>query len=476
MRTIEYLQKPQGAILEAFYLDRSRVSFIMGPLGSGKTIQSCQKLFTLICEQEPNAQEVRPSRWFAVRNTYSDLETTTIKDWLGLYEDLGAFTWGHPPEHVLDFMLEDGTNVQAEIIFLAMDRPAHVKKLRGSQGTGFWLNEVKELPRAVVDMADLRHGRYPSGATGGVEPTWHGMIGDTNAPDEDHWYYEMAEEIKPKGWKFFRQPGGLIKSDGKWVQNPMAENLHNLPKGYYINGKEGKKEDWILVNLANEYGFVVDGKPIYPEYVDSLHVQEVDAIPGRKILVGIDFGLTPAAVFMQEDVMGRWRWFDELISTRMGAKQFGEELHHKCQRDYPGYEFEFWGDPAGSGAAQTDETTPFQMLRVSGIDARPAHTNDPEIRREAVAEPLTRLIDGVPGLVISPRCKITRKGMAGAYCYRRIQVAGEDRFHDKPDKNQYSHPCEAGQYGMLGGGAGRKVMKSKNHSKPVVMKSNWSPL
>ncbi len=36
------------------------------------------------------------------------------------------------------------------------------------------------------------------------------MLGDTNAPDEDHWYYRLAEETRPEGWEFFRQPGGLL--------------------------------------------------------------------------------------------------------------------------------------------------------------------------------------------------------------------------------------------------------------------------
>ena len=69
-------------------------------------------------------------------------------------------------------------------------------------------------------------------------------------------------------------------------------------------------------------------------------------------------------------------------------------------------------------------------------------------------------MDGNPGFLISPRCVVTRKGLAGGYKYRRIQVAGEERYEDKPYKNKYSHPCEAGQYLMIGAGEGAAIINS----------------
>jgi hypothetical protein len=43
-----------------------------------------------------------------------------------------------------------------------------------------------------------------------------------------------------------------------------------------------------------------------------------------------------------------------------------------------------------------------------------------------------------------------RKGKIGGYQYKRVQVSGEDRYRDKPDKNKYSHPADAEQYMALG--------------------------
>ena len=119
MPQIEYITKPQGPVLADYMYSWCRVEAIMGPLGSGKTVQSCQKLFEGMCRQEPNNQNIRPSRWYAVRNTYADLLTTTTKDWLELYSELGKYSEGNkkPPTHTLDFDLEDGKDTQAGGIF-----------------------------------------------------------------------------------------------------------------------------------------------------------------------------------------------------------------------------------------------------------------------------------------------------------------------------------------------------------------------
>lgn len=471
----ELRTKPQGEVLGAYSSSWNRVEFIMGPLGSGKTIESCQKLFKAMCRQEPNKENIRPTRFYAIRNTYGDLHTTTIKDWMELFGTLGQFKGGgmEPPTHRLKFQLEDQTIVESELIFIALDRPDAVKKLRGSQVTGFWLNEVKELSKAVVDMADLRHGRYPSMAAGSVSPTWHGMIGDTNAPDEDHWYFKLAEEHHPEGWRFHRQPGGLFVEGDGFVPNPDAENIHNLPDGYYIRGMQGKAKDWIKVNLCNEYGFVADGKPVYPEYVDSVHCmsEEYQPIKGIPIIIGVDFGRTPAAGFIQYNPgFGRYVAFDELCTSDMSAASFAPELKSKLDREYAGFKFEVWGDPAGDGRGQATDDTPIKILRASGIPCRPTETNSPLIRRSSIINPMKRLaMDGRPCFLISPKCKMWRKGLAGGFKYRRVQVIGDEKFTDEPDKNIYSHICEAGEYGLQGAGEGRAAvqMAQKEGVQPV---------
>lgn len=458
MSDIDFLYEPQGETLEQYILSRVRRTVIRGPLGSGKTNASCWKGFRIACEQAPDAEGIRRSRGIAVRNTYSDLMSTTIKDWLDMFGDIGRYVGGgrEPPTHYLAFEMEDGTSVEAEVMFIAFDRPEHVKKARGLQATWVWLNEMKELPKAIVDMLDLRVGRYPKD----VPPTWYGIFGDTNSPDDDHWLYTLAEEDKPEGWCFLSQPGGVVRQGDRYVPNPYAENLVNLPPGYYENGMQGKKLDWVKVNLANEYGFVIDGKPVHPDYADSLHCKPFDVNPRLPIFIGMDFGLTPAAVFAQRKAMGGWRVHSELVATSMGARKFGEEIKRHIAVSYPDMDIrEISGDPAGDQRSQSDdEDTPFRILRAAGLEARPAPTNDTALRYGAVDEALTRIIDGEPGILVHPQCKTLRKALAGGYCFRRMQVSGE-RYADKAEKNMFSHVAEALQYLLVGAGEHKHLVK-----------------
>ena len=451
-----------GPVLCDYINDRSRVCVIRGPLGSGKTDASCQRVFTQMCEMPVQASDkkARKSRWFAVRNTYPDLTGTTIKDWLALFGDVGKMNMGNPPTWSCDFALEDDTLVQAELVFLALDRPDDVRKLRGAQATGFWLNEMKELDKANVDMADLRHGRYPGeGST--VEPYWHGMIADTNSPDDSHWLYKLAEETKPEGWRFLSQPGGVKKgADGKWVANPKAENLNNLPGGsdYYMRGCQGKSDDWIKVNLGNEYGHVSDGKPVYAgQWSDEIHISKypLAAIKGRPLLVGFDWGLTPACIVGQLMPSGQLRLLREIIADRAGVRPFIKQVVIPfLKAEFPDHKIksiEGWGDPSGV-AQDNSEDSAFSIAIGLGLEQlEPAPTNDPEARQEAVRYFLTgRLDNGQPAMLVDPRMTTVIRGFRGGYRFRRLQVSGEARFTERPEKNSFSHIADATQYLCVG--------------------------
>ena len=85
-----------------------------------------------------------------------------------------------------------------------------------------------------------------------------------------------------------------------------------------------------------------------------------------------------------------------------------------------------------------------------GFETEPAPTNDPTKRIDAVNSYIIKLVDGEPGYLLSKSCQMLRKGKIGGYQYKRVQVSGEARFKDKPDKNKYSHPADAEQYMALG--------------------------
>ena len=436
----------------AFHESPAFIRGLMGPIGSGKSVACCVELMKLATEQEPSNDGKRYSRWAIIRNTYRELLDTTTKTWFDWFpKELGTWRAGD-----MEFHMDVG-DLNIQFLFRALDRPDDIRKLLSLELTGAWINEAREVPRAVLDMLQGRVGRYPSMRDGKC-PTRNCIIMDTNPPDTDHWWYRLFEEEKPDDWELFKQPSGLRRG---------GENLANLPAQYYTRLKQGHDQAWIDVYCHGQYGFVKDGKPVYPEYQDDVHcLKEHPAIFKPKagatplIYVGIDFGLTPAAVMSQQLPDGQYQALTELVTEDMGALKFGELLAQHLRSEYSGCEFEIWGDPAGEQRSQADEKTPFKVLKALGIPARPAPSNDPIIRRESVAKAFTTMtMTGKPRLVISPRCKQLRKAYAGGYKYRRLQVSGDDKYMDKPDKNRYSHVAEAHQYLMVGAGEGRTLIQ-----------------
>lgn len=457
---IEYTAEPT---MVKFHLSDAFHRILIGPVRSGKSTGCCAELVMRARNQTPGADGVRRSRWAVVRNTYRQLEDSTLKTWMDWYRKLGEFNQ-RSMTHRVRFPEKDGSRVDSEIIFRALDRPEDVENLFSVEYTGAWVNEARQIPKGVIDTLGDRVGQYPAKKDGGC--TWHGLILDTNPPDVDAWLYRLAEEEKPLGklpdWDFFKQPGALMEVDGEFVPNPAAENIENLSEGigYYLKRCQSKGVDYIRVYYCGEYGFVEEGKRVHEEYVDARHCapEPFGPIEGLPIYFGQDFGLTPAAAFFQRTTRGQIRVFDEIATEDIGVQNYGDLLLvPKLQGEFADWKktgIEGWGDP-GAHRAETDEQTAFSILRAMKVPIRPASTNNPTLRREALALPLRRMIDGEPGLIISPDCVQLRKGLASKYQYRRLQVTGDERFEEKPLKNFWSHICEALEYGMLGIGEGR---------------------
>jgi hypothetical protein len=488
--SINFKYKPEGDTLKKFMKSDDFFRGLRGPVGSGKSVACCIEIFRRSLLQQKNAEGKRKSRWAVIRNTNPQLRTTTIKTWLDWFpEDTwGNFAWSVPYTHRILV-----GELDVEVIFLALDRPEDVKKLLSLELTGVWVNEAREIPKSIIDACTMRVGRFPSMREGGA--SWYGVIADTNAPEEDHWWPIMAADvpvpdhisrdealmlIKPDNWSFYTQPPALLENKGKdgfitgYEDNKKSENKKNLTEKYYENIIRGKTKGWIDVYVLNKLGSIEEGKPVYHSFKEELHItkNKIDLIPGQPIWIGVDFGLTPAAVFGQRTTTGKWNIINELVCFEMGVIRFSELLRGEIAKLYKGYEVMIYGDPAGDFRSQTDERTPFQIMRNCGLKAIPAPSNDVALRIEAVDSTLSRLVDGSPGFNMSTDCINLKKGFNGGYHYRRLQVSG-DRYDEKPLKNRYSHVHDALQYLMMGAGEGRTMMSGKIQTQPTVAKKQW---
>jgi hypothetical protein len=219
--------------------------------------------------------------------------------------------------------------------------------------------------------------------------------------------------------------------------------------------------------VNGEYVFVKDGRPVWPEYDDvTMSVEGLTHDEDAPIVIGLDFGLTPAAVFGQRGADGQWRIFYELVTDDMGLERFGQMLLYELNTRFKGCEPMIWGDPAGSARDQIFEVTSFDHLRTLGLNAKPTSSNDFMVRREAGAAPMTRLVHGKPGLQVDASCRRLRKALAGGYHFKRVGISGGmDRFRDAPNKDQNSHVGDAFGYLLLGGGEHRRLTRGGFQSK-----------
>lgn len=457
-----------------FHASEAFVRGIKGPIGSGKSVACVMEILRVAMQQAPDENGIRPTRWAVIRNTYPELKSTTIKtyqDWMD--QDFAPIKWDAPITSVINLPLPDGTRIECEVLFLALDKPKDVKKLLSLELTGAWINEAREVDLTIVNAATSRVGRYPAKRRAPI--SWAGVIMDTNPPDDDHWWYRYAVndewKIVQEGcedlgeWEFFDQPGALLAETDpvsgkitKFMPNPKAENVRHQPLGYkyWFQQLGGKDSEWIKAMVLGQYASIFDGKPVYDgSFNETLHCSEhsLELYKGIPIRLGWDFGLTPSCIVGQLSPNGQLRILREYVCERGGIRQFAQQVVKPALlNEFHGYAIISHGDPAGAAAMQVDEElTCIGELCGMGIPTEEASTNDFMPRRQAVMNVLNRIVDGRPGMIIDPSCKILRRGFNGGYKFDRVQIAGSvSRFKDKPSKNQFSHPHDALQYLCLG--------------------------
>jgi hypothetical protein len=332
-------------------------------------------------------------------------------------------------------------DVECEIMFRALDDSDDVANLNSLELTFAWFNECRDINPDIVDAMSKRIGRFPSAKDGG--PTWFGMWGDTNPPTMDTWWYYQMEHLdstdgvspNDNGWDVFKQPSGRSQD---------AENIENLPEGYYDT--QGRSDEYIRVYIDGEYGLSTAGQPVYKYFRPDYHMADQTLQPiingVRPIIIGMDLGLTPAAVIGQQDPRGRILILDEAVSFDMGIQRFVRTvLKPLITERFSAAPILVISDPAGIQRAQTDERSAVDIIKAEGFRVMPAKTNNVSARLSAVDDFLMRQVDGDSAFLVDPRCTRLKAAMMGGY-----------RFHKKNgniEKNKHSHVAEALQYLML---------------------------
>ncbi len=492
---------PAGPTSRAFLRSKSPIRVIQGPIESGKSVTSAMALYAAICTMPRWKDGKRRSRWLVTRSTYPELRGSTVETFLYWFPPEkyahpggGKFYESEPYVYEMRFL-----DVEADIIFEAYpdDKDETIARLRSKEYTGAWANETQYNTRRLFFEIASRTGRFPPKKelpAGMSLKQW--LIADHNAPPtDDHWILRMRGDVllpesmpddersqyaKPDNVEFFHQPPALIERftpDRKkllgYDVNPAAENLRNMAPNRYIELTGGRSKAEIDRDLMGRVVKIQVGEPVFPEARRELHVAaaEIPVMPGAHVTVGMDFGRTPTAVFMQQ-INNRWIVLDEIVCFNKGTKAFAPMVTAKLQERFPDCPYSAWGDPSGGWQGQNDDSTPFLILAAEDIICRaPALKDQPQRRIEAAANCLTTLIDGQPRILIDPvHCPhLIAAVIDGGYVFAVSSAADGTRLIKQPVKNEHSHVAEGWQYGLWGGGEVKGILTPANSNRRTIV-------
>jgi len=384
---------------------------------------------------------VRRSRAIWVRNTREQLRDTSIPDFMKWIPEgvMGSFL-----KTEYKFVIKVG-DIECEVLFRGLDDANDVRRLLSLQASFFIFDEFREIHPDIYNAAQGRLGRYPDKMMNGVgcqtddgKPNAH-LWGMTNPPDQDTFWEELLSN-PPENVHVTIQPSGLA---------PEADWTQFLPDDYYDNLAHGKTEDWKAVYIHAEFGKSLSGQPVFRSFNRKEHTSSETITPmysDAPLLIGIDAGLTPAAVIGQVIYDGRLVIYDSIISEDMGALRFvREKLKPLLANKFPGRSSLVIIDPAAFQRAQTDERTVADIYRAEGFSIKAAKTNSVAARLAAVEKYMTRIVDGKYGLMIDhDAANSLVQGLAGKYRYKINTKGIKD---EKPEKSHpWSDVADAFQY------------------------------
>lgn len=463
---LDYAPPP---VLRQFMRSDQRIRIVRGPVGSGKSTAMVMELLRRAIEQQPDEDGKRRTRMVIVRNTLKQIKSTCL---VTIQKTLRNLVKLRVSDDMVQIRLGD---IESDWIMLPLDTPENVQRLLSLEVTAAWVSECREIdPQLVMDIYS-RCGRYPSNLGGGVNPTWYGLIAESNSFRKDSPWYEKLENNLPSNWEYFIQPGAF--DDG-------AENVENLPDTYYQDLIEANTEEWAEMYIHNRYGESLDGQAVYKNSFNrKFHVASgpLKPNPMMPLVIGMDFARWPAAVLGQIDPRGRLLVYAELECENTGVEKFAREhllplLHSSRFAGIPCYVV---GDPSGVSRGEVGEESVFDALKRIGFLAYPAMTNNIEPRIRSVEKYLLQQRDGGAALLVDPGCVKLIDGFVSKYRFRK-KKSGE--FEDKPDKaaRPWADLHDALQYLALGtaktiyGKAMLKLDRSRAEPQQRISPAAWT--
>lgn len=448
------------------HADDSLVQGVVGPYRSGKSTGSMIDLVISALKIPHCLDGKRRARLLIARNTYPELRSTCVSTWENWFGGLGQVKSREKPymEYFHKFNDKYG-EFFLHVLFLAFDGEHDIKKLKSFETSFALLEEAIELEGIVYTHAKARIGQWPTKQM--CDKKINGkLIMPTNPPNDLNWLHTLMEVEKPEKHKLFKQPAALLWNEkGELIENPDAENIENLSKGYdyYFDTAIGQTKEFIKVFIMGHYGTLRAGKPIYPDYNDDWHAVDDIAIDRNyPVKLKADYGTRAPALLICQYVDGQLRAIKEFCGsfTTMSVlyeydalpwlNKHAPHLRLETVDDdlaiYERYFLEVAGDPANTDGGR-------EQLEAFGLIVGNAVTNKINTRIDAVTKLLLHAAPrGKPRLIVSKKgCPMLRKGFIKGYVYKEVNTAQGIGYRDYPakDKHPFSDIHDCLQYEAL---------------------------
>lgn len=456
----KYVEYTASRFAEPFHQDdTSRVKALMSCVGSGKSSACIMELIRLGCLQPPAADGVRYSRTVVIRATYAQLESTTLSTWrFWLPEKICKIKKGTRITGHIHKKLADGTFLDMEFIFMALDSDQWLDNLQGLEITFFWINEFVELkaPKAVLSHLMSRLGRYPSVLTSKIR--WAGGLLDYNPPRINSYAYNLFEtDEKPDSFSLYKYEPPLIMTPNPddpddlgaatYMPNPEADyvRFQNFGYDYWLNYVDdfGSDANRIRRMVLGDYTYVDDGNPVFIRFKQSRHVGKTKQSPNRKLLIGMDGGLTPAAVFAQL-IDGQLNIQKTITTDDCTFKELWElYVEPTLLEDYRDFNIQVALDKGSDGRSEVDGATIKKYLQDRGV---PCWINQ-IVNIPPRLDSVNWFLDRHDGLLIDPNeSSVMIEAMAGGYKWREQRGDGvmvRERRTVPDKRSPFSHPADA---------------------------------
>lgn len=228
-----------------------------------------------------------------------------------------------------------------------------------------------------------------------------------NGPSQGHWLLNLTNRTHPD-----------YDPDITMLTLSSYENWNYMSLAYRTS-LEQMPPTWQKRYLLGEAGALPEGTPVYPAFVESVHVGETSLVPDRPVVRGWDFGYRRAAcTWVQRTDDNRVLFHREWMAMETPEEQFIDGVIARTREWFGSRTCMDVGDPAARNRDPHGVAT-LQRLSAKGITLRFRQSTYAE-RIPLINRKLSEMVHGRPSVTISPNCRILIEALLGGYHYPKI--------------------------------------------------------